>query len=471
MTAGVVTSSCRLTVVSSSMRVDLAVPLSISVAELLATVVASLGRETADQGAAQGGFVLQRGTERPLDPAASLAACQLRDGDVLYLRTRATTLPEVAFDDVLDAVATGVLTRTTRWAAEHTARAAATLAAAALTFAFVTLLAAGSRTAATGPRWTPTAVTCGVAAVLLVLVAIAVGRAFGRRGPALTAGGYAIAYALACGATAVAGHHRLAHFGAPQLLVAACAGVLVGVVLTVTLGAGLAGFVAVVVAGLLTAIGSGVATGTTLSPAGTGAVIAIAALIVSPALPSLAFRLSRLPLPAIPTDAADLRRDTGTLDARRVLDQAARADQFLTGLVAGVAVAVAGAAVVISDHGVSQRILAAVLGVICLLRARLFTGRGQRAVLLVAGAVSLLADAVAATLDAHGLTRVLAFAVPGVVLAIVLFGAAVTLPGRRYAPPMSRAADVIEALLVLSVVPLALAVMGVYGAIRLIHSS
>ncbi len=41
------------------------------------------------------------------------------------------------------------------------------------------------------------------------------------------------------------------------------------------------------------------------------------------------------------------------------------------------------------------------------------------------------------------------------------------LPGRRYAPPWSRTADILETLLVLSVIPLALAVMGVYGEIRL----
>jgi hypothetical protein len=52
------------------------------------------------------------------------------------------------------------------------------------------------------------------------------------------------------------------------------------------------------------------------------------------------------------------------------------------------------------------------------------------------------------------------------VVAAVLFAGAVTLPGRRYAPPVSRAADLLESALVLSVIPLALAVMGVYGAAR-----
>ena len=50
--------------------------------------------------------------------------------------------------------------------------------------------------------------------------------------------------------------------------------------------------------------------------------------------------------------------------------------------------------------------------------------------------------------------------------ALVLLALAVMLPGRRYAPPWSRAADILETLLVLSVIPLALGVMGVYGALR-----
>lgn len=459
MTAGVVSNSCRLTVMSATTRVDLAVPVQISVAELLAVVLSSLGRDIADSGAAEGGWVLQRNAEPPLEPSASLAASQLRDGDVLHLRTRATKLPEVAFDDVLDAVATGVRTRTLRWQPVHTMRAAATGAAVLLSFALAVLLAAG-------PPWTTTAVCAGTGAALLLLAAVAVGRVFARRGAALTAAAFAVAYAFTCGATAVAEQHRLATFGAPQALVGACAALLVAAVLLVTLGTGLAGFVAVVTIAALTAIGTGIATGTTLAPAGTAAVVATVGLALSPALPALAFRLSRLQLPAIPTDAADLRRDTATLDAPQILRQAERADQFLTGLVAGLALSLAGAAVIISVHGVSDRILAVVLGLICLLRARLFSGRGQRASLLAAGLIALTAVVAFATLSAPPSTHVVSFAIPAVALALVLFGLAVTLPGRRYSPPLSRAVDVFESLLVLSVIPLALAVMGVYGAIR-----
>ncbi|MBE7186699.1 type VII secretion integral membrane protein EccD [Jatrophihabitans endophyticus] len=463
MTAGVVANSCRLTIISSTLRVDLAVPMHIAVAELLTIVVSSLGRETADQGAAEGGFVLQRASEAPLDPSASLAASQVRDGDILYLRTRATNLPEVAFDDVLDAVATGVSTRTSRWTDVHTQRATATFAGALLVFALVVSVLVG-------PSWTSISIADGVAAVLLVLTASAVGRIYRRRGPALAAGGFAVAFAVACGAGAVGGHHSLFGFGSPQLLVAACAAALVSLVLIVVLSDGVAGFGTVVTTSLLTAIGTGIATGTTLSPQGTAAIVAAVGLAISPFLPTVSFRLSRLPLPLIPLDAADLRRDTSRVDAPQILAQTVRADAYLTGLVGGVALAIAGSAVIISGRGTSEHILTVVLGLICLLRARLFTGLAQRAMLLVAGGVALGSELVSGLLDAHGDTRLLAYVVPAVVVAVVLTGLAVVLPGRRYAPPVARAADVLESLLVLSVIPLALGVMGVYGAVRHLHN-
>ncbi len=460
MTQSVVANTCRLTIVSPTLRVDLAVPAQTTIADLLAIVVSGLGREAADQGASEGGWVLQRAGQAPLDPAATVAATQLRDGDMLQLRTRATRLPELAYDDVLEAISDGVMQRTARWTTTHTMRACAAVAGTLLTFAAFTALLVG-------PGWVPSAVVSGVASVLLVLAAVALGRIYHQRVPALSAGGFALAYALVCGATAVGGSHRVVDFGAPQLLLGVCAAALVAVVLIITVGLGFAAFVAVTTVALLTAIGTAIASGTTLTPAGTAAIVAAVALAVSPIMPVLSFRLSRLTMPTIPIDSADLRRETGAIDAPEVLGRAVRADEFLSGLAGGVSLAIAGAALVMcASGGVSERILAAVLGLIVLLRARLFTGRAQRVLLLGSGILALLGVLVAGTVDAHGIARLLAFAVPAVVLALGLLAMAVALPERRYTPGWSRTADVVEAMLVLSVIPFALAVMGVYGRIR-----
>ena len=227
MSASVISNSCRLTIISSTLRVDLAVPVQISVAELLSIVVGSLGREAADLGAAEGGWVLQRAGEQPLEPSASLAASQVRDGDVLHLRTRATTLPELAFDDVLDAVADGVLTRTVAGRTSTPARGDAVRRGAA----GVHPGHGAARRAELGRADR----TLGTGAVLLVLSAAALGRIVHRRGPALSAAGFAIAYAAAAGATLVGERHPVFGFGAPQLLVGASAALLVAVVLLVVL--------------------------------------------------------------------------------------------------------------------------------------------------------------------------------------------------------------------------------------------
>lgn len=460
MAVNTMSTLCRLTVISSKVRADLAVPVDVSVAELMTTLVGQLGREVADEGAAGGGFILQRAGEPPLDPSLTLAAGKVRDGDVLYLRVRSAQLPEVAYDDVLDAVATGISTRTVRWQPKYSTRACTLFASAAL--ALVLLVCLGS-----GPTWGAPAGVAGGMAALLLGTAIALGRAFRLRGPALTAAGFAVAFAAACGATAVGSDHSLLGFGAVQLIPGAGAAVLASVIAIVALGWGIPGFVAVVVAGILAVIGAAAADLGDFTAAGTASVTAGVALILSPFLPGFAFKLSRLPMPLLPTSAAELRADNSTVDGPEVLSLAARADQVLAGLVGGFAATLAGASVILVGHGASERVLAAVFAVICLLRARLFTGRGQRIPLLIGGGVSGVALLVERAVAAHDdATRILALALPTAVLALVLLALTTVVPGRRWSPPMGRSADVLESMLVLSVLPLILGVAGIYGRVR-----
>jgi type VII secretion integral membrane protein EccD len=461
--AGVMSSTCRLTVITPRWRVDLAVPVDTPISDLLATLVRNMGPGLADEGAAHGGWVLQQLGKPALDPAATLSSAQVRDGDVLRLHPASSQLPELAFDDVLDAVATGVNERTPRWRPEHTERASVLFASAALTFALLTMLL-------TGPSWTAPSVAAGVTAVVLLGAAAALGRAFNRRAAAVTAGSFAVAFAGACAATALGDEHRLWAFGAAQLLPALCAAVLAAVVALIVLGTGITVFVAVIAAGLLGAIGTGVSNIASLGGYGSAALVAAITLACAPVLPMLAFRLSRLALPAVPASAEDLRRDTSRVDSATVLHQAVRADQYLTGLTSACAIAVGGSAALLATGSMSDRVLAGVLGAIMLLRARLFSGRGQRSAMLIGGGVAGLALVVTRALATDGLTRVVAFVVPAVGLAAAFLVLAVALPERRLAPTWGRFADIVESMLILSVIPLALGVIGVYGAVRNLSS-
>jgi type VII secretion integral membrane protein EccD len=227
-------------------------------------------------------------------------------------------------------------------------------------------------------------------------------------------------------------------------------------------------FTAVITASGFGLIGAGAATINGLGPAGSAALTAGVGLVVSPFAPLLSFRISRLTLPPIVTNAQELRADVDTVDGRTVLGQAALADHVLTGLAVGIAAAVGfgGIRLAATTDNTAARILAAVLAVVCLLRARVFGGVWQRIGFLSAAAAvgaALLWEIGATTSD---LTRILALIAPATVAGLVLFGLAALVPGRPIAPTWGRAADILESLLVLSVIPLTLGVIGVYGAIR-----
>src|SRR5262249_42618724 len=74
----------------------------------------------------------------------SPTALAIRDGEMLYLRPRQAQLPELAFDDVADAVATASRDRSTRWQPQTTRRTG-------LAVGVVRLVPAAGRSTLAGP--------------------------------------------------------------------------------------------------------------------------------------------------------------------------------------------------------------------------------------------------------------------------------------------------------------------------------
>ncbi|MEV4089178.1 EsaB/YukD family protein, partial [Nonomuraea fuscirosea] len=109
------TDLCRVTVVTPRGFLDLGLPPDIPLGNLLPTLLRIAGEGLAEAGLAHGGWVLQRLGAPPFDPDATLSELAVHDGELLHLRPRGHELPEAVFDDVADAVATGVLERTGRW--------------------------------------------------------------------------------------------------------------------------------------------------------------------------------------------------------------------------------------------------------------------------------------------------------------------------------------------------------------------
>ena len=442
----------RVTIASPRGRLDIALPVDAMLAELLPTILSLAGDLGPDRST---GWVLQRLGSAPLDTARTVAALGIRDGEVLQLFPAHAPLPEAVFDDILDAVATASRERADRWSWSDTRRFAIAVVVGVLGSGAVLLVAAG-------PQLKAAAVVTGCFAVALVVVATVTSRAYGDSGLATALAWSALPYAALTGPFAVEPHNAWPLTAEVVILGAA------GVVLAAVLGAlGVGGrtppFSGAVV-GALAALLAGVACFYgDASAAGSAAVAVGVMMAVMPLVPALAFRLARIPLPAMPTGASDLRAD-GPPAGRALTVAAGLGDRHLTALVGAIAAVSIGCALPLAGYGGWGLVLAGVTGVVLLLRARLFVGRVQRLWCLGAGVWCLLAVAVG--FAARNSDQALIALSSLVVVASVALAVAARPADQRPSPVAARFADIAEVVLVISMLPLCGAVLDLYGALR-----
>jgi len=455
---------CRVTVLAPRIRLDVAIPSEVPLAGLLPTLLLHSGEQQADDAGPPGGWVLQRAGEGPLDTDRSLTALGVADGDVLYLRPWQSALPAAVFDDAVDAITTTLRDRSRRWTPEQTRRAG--FAAIGVLFGGSALAMAtaggllGNSVVTTHGR-VIAAVAAGVIAAGAVLGAAAASRAFGDAGLAAVFGLAALPSAFVAGAlalpTSVAGSVRSAQFlvGCTALLLAAA-------LAAVAAGPAARSLTGAVVAGLVGVAGSVLAVNA--SGAGAAALVVSAALVATPAIAPVAYRMARLPRPSVPASPEELRGRTRPADLGDVPGRSVAADRAI-GALAGAtgAVTVGALAIMLRAGGWAPLALAALASGLLLLRARLFSGLTARAWMLGAGLISLLllAEAIAARWS----PAVVAVVAAAAAAATVVVAAAIRSP-RRPSPPLVRMADLAELVATVATVPLALEVLGVFGTVR-----
>ncbi|MCG5213697.1 type VII secretion integral membrane protein EccD [Streptosporangium sp. KLBMP 9127] len=454
------TDLCRVTVVTPRRNLDVGLPADLPIADMLPTLLRVAGGGLADAGLAHGGWVLQRLGEPPFELAATLSDLEVRDGDVLHLRPRGHELPQVAFDDVADAVATGIKERTDRWAPRRTRTFALAAGTALLGVAALALLAAG-------PPWTLPAIEAAVAAVLLLMGGTALSRAAGDAGAGAVLGFASLPFGFIAGLLLPAPPIPLAGMTAANLLAAFGLTMMLATTAGFAVAKGLPSFLGAAVAAFFGLLGSAVTLFFEVPAAGIAAVLAALAVGLTTVTPSLAFRLAGLPLPALPTNAEELRGEGGDLDGRMVLDRTVVADRFIGGLLGGVALVALGAQALLVTTGTWVTITTSLtLSCALLMRARAFEGRAQRMWLLVSGLAGICLLAVAVAVGA-GSTAVLGVVVPGLlVVAVLVVWISLRLVTRKPSPLWGRLTDVADIVLMLALMPLALAVLDVYQAIR-----
>jgi type VII secretion integral membrane protein EccD len=455
---------CRLTVRAPAKTIDLAVPTDVPVADLLPAVLGYGGDDLGESGLEHEGWILQRLGGAPLDQEATLDSLDLHDGDTVYLRPRTEVLPEVRLDDLVDGISTTMKERSHGWSPQASRRLLRGLALVTLIAVLLVLALPGG----SGPQ---RAVTAGAAALLLLAGAATASRAVGDAATAAVLGAmvgpFLVLAAWLLPGGRLTGAHAYETLGA-RLLAASAAEAGGAVLALAVVAAYTAFFVGQTVFAVAGALGGALMMVAGFPPAHAAVVVALAAVVFGAFVPSLSFRLSGLRMPPLPTNAEQLQEGIEPRSPESVAARAVFADDWMTALYATVGLTCVGCLTALTYHdGVPQLVTAAALSLLLLLHSHGLGNLWQRLSMAlpgVWGAATMIAVAAAATGPAG---RVL-LAVGLLAVTTALLVAGWTVPGRRLVPYWGRGAELLHSLVAISLLPLALWVLGVYGELRAI---
>jgi ESX secretion system protein EccD len=444
---------CRVTVAAPTSRIDLALPSDLPIAAMLANLVELAGVATPDGGSSHGGWCLSRPAGTELNPARTLDALGVLDGDILHLRPRSLDPPPPVFDDVVDAVATSARADIRRWRPDHARWFASAACVVLATTAAAALIQLGR---SDGAAWVGV-----VAALLFIGVAALFERSYRESTLAVALGACGWPLAFAAGVLAQPGHVTRTS------LLLGCGFWLAAVALgAVAVARGAAVFAAGTVVATLTG-GAAVFGVFVAHPAsGIAAGTLCVAVAVTPVLPRFAARLSRLPLPVLPSRPDDLALVDEQPDLALLRSHTKLGRHLFLGMVAGCVATAAGCCVVLTAAGTPAALTLTGLGLmVLLLPVRRVDDLAQRSIRI--GAVISAAAAGAITLvsthpdDAR--TWLIGLLLASTCLVAGLGAAA----GRaRVAPTTRRAVDLVETMAVITLLPLAAVVMQVFSTVR-----
>ncbi|MFH8885192.1 type VII secretion integral membrane protein EccD [Streptomyces californicus] len=465
MTDTQVAELCRLTVRAPARSIDLAVPADVPVADLLPAVLGYAGDNLEEAGLDHGGWVLQRLGGEPLDEELTLDSYGLRDGDTLYLRPRAEALPEVHLDDLVDGIATTMRDHPFGWTPKVSRRVLLGIVVAVLIGGVLVIAWPGGSSLSRS-------VFATAAGLLLLAGAGSASRAVGDAGAGAALGFMVGPYLALAGwllpGGELSGPHAYETLGAR--LLAASAALAGGAVLALAVVAAFAAlFLSVAVVSLFAAVAAVLLLTTDLAPVHAAGILAVLAVVLGAFVPSLAFRMSGMRMPPLPTNAQQLQEGIEPHPAAAVSARAVLADGWMTSLYGAVGVVGAACVVVLArERDLAEIIMTVALCLLLVLHARGLGNIWQRMSLVVPGVLGLLLLVlVAAPAASPGNRLVTAAGLLAAAAAVAI--AAWTVPGRRLVPYWGRAGEILHSALAIAVLPLALWVLGVYGALRAIN--
>ncbi|MDQ3764175.1 MAG: type VII secretion integral membrane protein EccD [Actinomycetota bacterium] len=442
-----------MTVVAPRTRIDLALPSDVAVANLLPMLLKMAGEASPDGGSGHGGWCLAKLGGEAIEPDRPLSSLGVVDGDLLQLRRRSDDPPPPLFDDVVEAIAVAAPDSYRPWT-ESTARTLGMIAGGlALLASAVALFQAGPGLGA--------AALAGVAAVATLVAGAVIVRVYGETTTGVLVAAGSLPLGFVSGLYIVPGS-----VGAENLLLACMLVLVLAAASIMVLSAGITPFIASATAAALGALAFLDASLTERPAAGIAAGAAALALGAISALPRLTIQLSRLPVPKVPTSIQDLQEDSGSPDYTAIERRACLAHQYLTGMIMGSGAVAAIGAVLAAAGGALGIVLGVVVAAVLLLRARSYANGIQVIGLLASGMVAV-AGLLVGLLTTDDQAVLLLGGFGGLlVLATLALVAGVVLPRRRFSPLLRHSVDVIEAILIAAVLPLALGVMDLYHTFR-----
>ena len=454
----------RVTVVAPRTRIDVALPADVAVADLLPMLLDMANEVSPDGGARHGGWALAKLGDAPLDPSRTLASLGVIDGELLQLRRRNENPPPPLYDDVVDAIAESTPDSFRPWTKETAVRFGHIAGGLALFLAAVALFTSGPMFP--GGNGLAAAIAAGVGAIACVAVGATLAKAYQAEATGVliaAAGGLPLAF--------VSGFYIVPGLSIrANLLLASVLVIIVASVCIMIIGAGITTFIAAATAATFGALAFLFATLVDHPAAGIAAGTTAFALACISILPRATIWLAKLPLPHVPGTAEELKEDTGFPDYRMIEQRTNVAHNYMTGLLIGCGAAAAiGAIIAASSPSVFGIIMGVVATLVLLLRARAYANGSQAVALLTTGMLSGTGILLGWLTTQSPLGRVLwVFGV----LVLIAAGALVTgvvFPNQRFSPPLRRTVEIIEAICIATVLPLALGVMDLYSTLRHIN--
>lgn len=468
MTSAQQAELCRITVFGPAGRADLAVPVTIPVAGLLPLLL----KHTSDsnehvvtglEGSEGSSWVLQRVGEPPLDPQGTPESLDWLEGETFHLRPAANPLPELAFDDIADGMATAVGRQRDRWRPEFGRWLYLALSAAVLAVVLVLVLGAETTIRSTA--------TAAVIGALLVGASVVSGRMLQDDALVLVLGVSGCLHLALAGAVAVNGTSAVLDLdplsvSSGGLLLALSSGIVLGARALWAQNMPMLPFAALFAIGVVALLSMLLLIMLEMTPVHAAGIYSAFALALLVAVPRTVIRMARLRGPQLPRTADELQDDVDPLGAELLIERTKNADRYLTVfMVTSALIFICAFPTLYDSEGWAPTTLALLVTTSALIRSGGFLGAWQRVSLVVAGATGLVLLLVDIDASMGFGWRVFVISALAVVLLALMF-AVLRPPSRRVVPVWVRRAHLVESLVAVAVIPVLLQILGVYAWAR-----